>query len=412
MLQVNIERMYIIPKERLAKGLFYAGILLAFYGSMYPYFLWSIESYYMIPAAALIFLSIYTSMNLEKQLFSRNDFYIPLFSYALLALYQIVVNQIEFNGYIAFLFNLVIYYSLFRFDSKLLFKLSTILAKSMAILLTISIPFFILYILGFPLPYTSLQFHDDAYSFTNYYFFLIDDRQLFAIFPRFQSVFLEPAHLGTALVVLLQAQRGFWKKWYNLILLAGTLLSFSLAAYVYLTTIIFLNLWTNGKKIFKQLAISIAILSSVIVGSFFYNEGDNLIHNLILIRLEVTDGDIAGNNRVSNSFESDYQNFLASNNIIFGTDFERISGASGYKVFFYDYGIVGILLLIFFYWTAVYKAKNKRAVISAAIIAFLIFGVDAFVLWYNRIIPLLCTAYRESNSNPTNNHKHNLQNDI
>lgn len=407
MLQFNTERLYLIPKEGLAKFFFYAGIMIAFYGSMYPWFLWPIESYYMIPAAFMVFLSLYTSMTLEKQLFSRNDFYIPLFAYAILSLYQIIVNEIELNGYIAFLFNIIIYYSLFRYNPKLLFKLSTFLAKSMAIFLTISIPFFLLYIFGFPLKNTSIQFHGDAYSFTNYYFFLIDDRQLFAFFPRFQSVFLEPAHLGTALVVLLQAQRGYWKKWYNFILLASTLLTFSLGAYIYLITIIFLNLWTNGRKIFKQLAITITILSSIVIGSFFYNEGDNLIHNLILIRLEVKDGDIAGNNRVSDSFESDYQNFLMSNDIIFGTDFERISGASGYKVYFYDYGIVGILLLICFYWAAFYKAKNKRAVISAVIIALLIFGVDAFVLWYNRFIPLLCTAYRNQDSNTIEENKHN-----
>lgn len=409
MLQLNIDNLYIIPKEKLAKLFFYAGIIIAFYGSMYPWFLWPIESYYMIPAALLIYLSMYTSMTLEKQLFSRNDFYIPLIAYAFLALYQIIVNQIELNGYIAFLFNIVIYYSLFRYNPELLYKLSTFLAKSMAIILSISIPFSFLYIIGIPLPSTSIQFHDNAYSFTNYYFFLLDDRQLFAFFPRFQSIFLEPAHLGTATVVLLQAQRGYWRKWYNLVLLAGTLLTFSLGAYVYLITVIFLNLWANGRKIFKQLMITTTILASIVIGSFYYNEGDNLIHNLILMRLEVEDGDIVGNNRVSDSFESDYQNFIMSDDIVFGTDFDRITGASGYKVYFYDYGIAGILLLICFYWAAFYKAKNKRAVTSAVIIALLIFGVDAFVLWYNRFIPLFCTAYRKQDINTIEDQKPNLQ---
>ena len=61
------------------------------------------------------------------------------------------------------------------------------------------------------------------------------------------------------------------------------------------------------------------------------------------------------------------------------------------------------------YWAAFYKAKNKRAVTSAVIIALLIFGVDAFVLWYNRFIPLFCTAYRKQDINTIEDQKPNLQ---
>ena len=396
MKKIKTDSLYLISRERLSIGLFHIGILIAFYGSMYPWFMWSVDSVYMIPAAFFVFISINVSSSLKKQLFKRNDFLFPLICYITLGLYQIIVNKMVLNAYFAFIFNIVIFYSIFRYDTKLLLNVSTFLSKTMAVLLSVSLPLYILYILGFPLPYVNIQYHDAVYSFSNYYFFLVDDRALFEFFPRFNSVFLEPAHLGTALVVLLQAQRGYWKKWYNIILLTSVIFTFSLGAYIYLIFVVFLNSWTNGKKIFKQFAISLTVMLSVVAGAFIYNEGDNLIHNLILLRLEVEDGDIAGNNRVSSDFEMDYQKFLNSNQFLFGTDFEQTTGASGYKVYYYDYGVVGILLLFAFYVAVLSRAQNRRAAVSAAVIAFLIFGVDAFVLWYNRFIPLFCSAFREN----------------
>ena len=396
MQKIKIELLYLIHRRKLSIGLFYIGVLIAFYGSMYPWFMWSIESIYMIPAAFFVLMSVFISAPLKK-IFTRSDFIYPLSCYVILTLYQIIVNKMELNAYIAFLFHITIFYSIFRYDTKYLFSLSTFLSKTMAILLSVSLPFYFLYIIGFPLPYVSVQYHDAVYTFSNYYFFLVDDRTLFDFFPRFSSIFIEPSHLGTALAVLLLSQRGYWRKWYNIILITGLVFTFSLGAYVYLTFILFLNSWTRGKKIMRQFIISVIVLSSIVAGAFVYNDGDNLLHNLILLRLEVEDGDIVGNNRVTYGFEADFQKFLNSDQILLGTDFEPTSGESGYKVFFYDYGIIGILLLSLFYLSAFHNAGNKRSALSAGVIAFLIFGVDAFVLWYNRFIPLFCAAYRESN---------------
>ena len=142
------------------------------------------------------------------------------------------------------------------------------------------------------------------------------------------------------------------------------------------------------------------LVASVVVGSFFYNDGDNLLHNLIVLRLEIDDGEMAGYNRTTEEFDADYENFLNSSDIMFGRDKENTFGDSGYKVFIYDYGFVGLFLIIVFFGLAFFRAKNKRAMFSALFIAALVFGVDAAVLWYNRFIPLFCTAFSESE--PTN----------
>ena len=112
-----------------------------------------------------------------------------------------------------------------------------------------SCAFFFLYILGFSLPNANLVFKDGFYSFTNYFLFLVEDHSLYNIIPRFQSIFLEPTYLGSTTALLLMTQRGKWKRWYNISLIIGLLISFSLAGYVYFISIIFLNMWIERKKI-------------------------------------------------------------------------------------------------------------------------------------------------------------------
>ena len=109
---------------------------------------------------------------------------------------------------------------------------------------------------------------------------------------------------------------------------------------------------------------------------------------------------MAGNHRTSEGFDADFENFLKSSDILFGREKENVFGDSGYKVYIYDYGFVGAFLLFAFYISSLYRARNKRAMLSALIIAILIFGVDAFVLWYNRFIPLFCAACSDEGTLP------------
>lgn len=392
--RIKVEDLFLLDKRWLAQMLFFVGVLIVYFTSMQTWFLWPISSYMSVIACVFIIPAMLLSKDITRPCFVRKDFVLPVLAYLLLAYYQVVNNSSNFNAYISTLFNALVFFALFRYDSVCLQKVSRMLAKTMAVLLIGSITFFFLYLLGFPLPGSNLEYGDDFYSFTNYYWFLIDDRQLFAFFPRFQAVFPEPAYMGSAAALLLQTQRGNWRKWYCIILLIALLISFSLAGYIYLVAIIFTNLWIRGKRLFLKLILSISFLVAFVVGAFFYNNGDNLVHDLILLRLEVEDGEMAGNNRVSTNFDADYENFWNSSDIFFGREKENEFGDSGYKVFIYTYGLVGLALLVFFYVSAFYKAPNKRAMLSALFLAALVFAADGFILWFCRFIPFYCTAYQ------------------
>ena len=72
---------------------------------------------------------------------------------------------------------------------------------------------------------------------------------------------------------------------HRVVLLVALLLTFSLAAYVIYVVVIFLKLWVQRKQFIGKLIMMVAFISTIVVGSFFYNNGENLLHDLILIRL-------------------------------------------------------------------------------------------------------------------------------
>ena len=273
----------------------------------------------------------------------------------------------------------------------------------MGVLLAVSLTGHFLYLLGFPLPGGSTIQLGEFYSFTNHYLFLLDDRNLFTIVPRFNSYFPEPSHVGSAAAFLLFAQRGHWRQWYNIVLFTTIAFSFSLASYIYITAIIFLNLWIEKRDLFRKLAITVAIFVAAIITAFTYNGGENLVHDLIFLRLEVEDDQLAGDNRVTGNFEKDYENFLGSSDILFGRSFDNTVefGNAGFKVFFYDHGFVGILLVFLFYYVALRNAQNKRAVISVFVVLALYFFPSAYMLLEKILFPMYAVAYCDNKNYAT-----------
>lgn len=385
-----------IRKKDIARTFFHIGILIAYWGALMPWFIWKIEGVYFILSFMFIFMSMLISRTLESPLFTRKDYHIPMMSYLILVVMMRIVNGNNINSYISLVFYSLIFLSLFSASITELKKLMKFLCKVMAILLAVSLFFFVLYILGFPLPNSPIAHEELMYSYTNYYFFLIDDRSFFVLIPRFHSVFMEPGHLGTAGTFLLLTQLGNWKKWYNVILLVSTILTFSLAAFVLLVMVMFANAWIRRKKILSKLLFLAGFLAIVTVSAIFYNDGDNLLNTLIIERLEVNDGKLAGDNRVTDTFEAAFNDFLQTDDILFGREYELAEfgwGNAGYRVYIYDYGLVVLVLTILFYILAVSSSRERRAIISMFVIAVASFWVRATPLSFYYFIPLYAFAY-------------------
>lgn len=392
---MKISDLYLIRKQDLVSLCWGGGIFVAYLGSLNPWFLWPLGALYVIPAAFLVLVAFCVSATMREPLFTRHDFLVPLSLYVLLAFYMSFAGGGNINAFIGNIFHIILFLSLFMADKKALFDLSTWLSKGMACLLLVSIPFYLLFLMGVSLPSVNVQYENGLYSYSNYFFFLLDDRSIF-VFPRFHSVFLEPGHLGTATVLLLFAQCGHWKKWYNIVLWIATVMTFSLAAYVLSVVIVFLNLWMHGRRVFRGVCIALCLAGAGVAGAVLYNDGDNLVYNLILLRLEVNDeGELSGDNRVEGWFEDEYESYLDSSDIVFGRDYDySISGNSGYRVFIYEYGLVGLFLALVFYLSFLLRTPDRRILLSVALVAFLCFWVRGYPLWYSVFIPFYILSCR------------------
>lgn len=391
---MKISSLYLVRKEDFVSRCFGCGIFFAYIGSLNPWFLWPLGSLYIMPAAFLVLLAMGVSYSMNRPVFTRTDYLLPVSVYILLAFYLSFVNNGNINAFIGNFFHIALFLSLFMVEKPMLFRLSTWLSKAMAFLLIVSVPFYLLYLAGVQLPSRDVQYGDGLYSYTNYFFFLRDDRSLF-IFPRFHSVFLEPGHLGMATVLLLLSQIGHWRRWYNVVLWVVTFMTFSLAAYVLSFVIVFLNLWMHRKHIFKKICVMLCVVGGIITGAFFYNNGENLLHDLILIRLEMNEEGLSGDNRVDNWFESEYESYLQSSDVFFGRDYDyTIFGNSGYRLFIYENGFVGLFLVVMFYASFMMAVKDRRILLSVILVALLCFWVRGYPLWYNNFIPLYILSFR------------------
>jgi len=389
---IDLSKFYLIDKRALSIVFFHMGMTIAFLGSLNPWFMWSIGTLYSLPACLFLIISMELAKSDSGSYYNRTNILLPILVYIILSYYQIFIRSGNIYGYVANLFRIIIFYALFKVMEKEVKAFCDLFSKIMGGFLIISMFFFFLYLLGLPLPSRNADFNN-LYSFSNYYFFLIDDRSLFTIIPRFHSVFLEPGHMGTMTVMLLFTQMGKWKKWYNIALIVATLISFSLAAYGLFVGIVFLSLWIRGKQVIKKAILTIGLFAAVTVGAFLYNNGDNMLYNLIMVRLEVNDGEMAGNNRVSESFLADYENLTKSSDILTGRDRNTESfGNSGYRVFIYDYGLIGAFLFIIFYLVSFYNPQNLKAMTAVFIIGGLNFIIRGYPLWFANFIPLYCVA--------------------
>lgn len=398
--KIDLSKFYLLSKHDVSMFCFYFGMTLAYFGSLHPWFLWPLKELYVIPSCFFLILSFLVSNSMRQTLFPRKDFMPGIITYVILSFYICVVGDLNVNAYIVTSFTPFIFFMLLKSEPERLQRFITFISKVMAVLLIPSMLFFLLYLIGFSLPSRNAVFGENQYSFTNYYFFMVDDRQIVTLIPRFSSVFLEPGHLGSATTLLLMTQCGRWKKWWNITLLIATLISFSLAAYAILIALIFLNLWVQRKNIVGKVIGAVLLISSVAVGAVFYNGGDNMVNDLILARLEVDEktGDMVGNNRVSEDFEKEFDKFAKSSDVFFGRDMSKIArgtGNSGYRVYIYQNGLVGLLLTVLFYAFSFKKSEDKRELISVIIISLLIFWIRGYPLWYSNFFPLFICAYNK-----------------
>lgn len=390
-----------IRKRTVALWMFYFGILLAYYGTLNPWFLWPIARYVHYVASVPIALSMLFSSNIREGIFNRKDYQIPFIACFVLQVVMALTSGKNIFGLIVIVFIMIVFTSIIKLDKSELQRLGDMLTKTMALLMVVSIPFYFLYLVGFNLPHYHVVPTEWEYSFENYRFFLVDDRFDFELIPRFHSVFLEPSHLGMACVGLLYCQIGKWKTWRCRVLFFTIAITFSLAAYICLVVLMFSSAWMKGKAVMGKILILLGLFTTIVVGSIFYNNGENLVNILIVQRLNTnSDGEIEGDNRTSDLFTKEYNKMASSSDIIMGKGMEAMarfggSGNSGYRVFLYTYGLISVLFVVFFFLAFFRTSDNFRAKIAVTIISLMSFVAHGIPTKYYWFIPLYILVFSD-----------------
>lgn len=388
-LYIDLNKYLVFGKRDIAIALFTTGIAINIFASIHVMYFWMIEAYCPFVTMPLFIMSVLLSRSTHTPIFTRTDFLLPTLLSLIVQYYQCLVNAQNIVPFIISTASLCMFYCMFRIDKEIAEKSLTKICKVFAGFLIISILFFFLHFIGVNLPNVSVE--RGNYSYTNFFFFLLDDRELWNILiPRFNSVFLEPGHMGTTIIMLLATQIGKWKKWYNVVLFVALLMSFSLAAYCLGVMLLFLRLWMLRRKIVLKVLGLVSFLGIIVGGSFVYNDGDNMLNNLIVMRLEVSDtgDDFKGNNRVSEDFEKEFESFLGSSDILFGREMDYEGwGNSGYRVYIYDYGMAGFALFFVFYFFAFRTGRDITAITTAFVLAMTNFWIRGYPMLFAFLYP-------------------------
>ena len=388
-LYIDLNKYLVFGKRDIAIALFTIGIAINIFASIHVMYFWMIEAYCPFVTMPLFIMSVLLSRSTCTPIFTRTDFLLPTLLSLIVQYYQCLVNAQNIVPFIISTASLCMFYCMFRIDKEIAEKSLTKICKVFAGFLIISILFFFLHFIGVNLPNMSVE--RGNYSYTNFFFFLLDDRELWNILiPRFNSVFLEPGHMGTTIIMLLATQIGKWKKWYNVVLFVALLMSFSLAAYCLGVMLLFLRLWMLRRKIVLKVLGLVSFLGIIVGGSFVYNDGDNMLNNLIVMRLEVSDtgDDFKGNNRVSEDFEKEFESFLGSSDVLFGREMDYEGwGNSGYRVYIYDYGMAGFALFLLFYFFAFRTGRDIRAITTAFVLAMTNFWIRGYPMLFAFLYP-------------------------
>lgn len=193
---------------------------------------------------------------------------------------------------------------------------------------------------------------NDGDFYLNYVFFVTYDG---IEANRFYSLFDEPGVLGTISAFILWANGYNFKDKRCLLILIGALFTYSMAFY---SLTVFG--WLAKSKFKVSSVIKTMILLVLIGGCALYILKDNLaFQQSILYRFSNLDESGVAS-RTTEEFNKRWDSFVRTSDLVFGLgsgSTSKFAGKTSYRVFVMEYGVIGLLILLFAYFRNI-KIKN------------------------------------------------------
>ena len=238
-----------------------------------------------------------------------------------------------------------------------------------SLIILVSIGAYFLYLFGIPLKSSIIEHSNTFYPpFTNYYFFVKVNS--LSEFMRFSSVFTEPGHLGMISALLLYVNHYNFSDYRNVVFLIAIILSLSLAAYILLLLGWFLCYILSKKMSIALFAKIVIVLLFVVllVQVILYYSPSGAFNELIIQRMQYdSELGIEGNNRNDQFFMNFYNNFISTKDYFLGIGEEKVGSLfantanSSYRVYILQYGVLGFIILILYFYSYIYGSCSKLA---------------------------------------------------
>lgn len=350
--------------------------------SIPPYFLWQLSSPYFALGCLLIALKYVRLDNSSRDI----GFMLALsFLYILYAF----INTASLRGAM-FVCLLVTFFFTDRDFMRAAFD-KFVLVFSVTVGISI-LQYVLVIICGIDMPYDVIPPLNKAKSssYLAYAFFVVPNNAMnLDLLPRFCGLYDEPGVVGTLSGMMLMTQKFNLRKWVNIPILIGGILSFSLFFYVLLIAYILF---------FARLPYK--ILTVVICASLYgvFQESE-VVNQYILARIEIEDGDFSGNNRTHGNFDVWYKtNFINSDSYFFGLGAGASArynpGGASYRDIIVNCGIIFFVayMATFTLW-ALHRLKLSKEFLMYLLI---LYGtiyqrpfIDAMVYLFLLFIPVI-----------------------
>ena len=349
-------------------------VFLMFLNSMYPWYMWNNNLSQMTLLLTATFSILLMIFNQDK----INIKYKDAGLYMLIVIFILLLFLSSPGMSFAFIF--VTWVTLLSLRDEYKMHILSFVTKGFAILLFVSLVFYVFFLFGISTTPTIIQYIDGRYVSFNYLFFIV--RIDVVDFYRFQSIFMEPGHLTMGLVPLIMANRFDLRNKYVLLLFIVELFTFSLAGYI--TMLIGYLLFNFTFRRLKYILVGFLFLC-VAVLIFDKTGNSEVLDKFLWNRLEFSNGDISGNNRTTEEFNRVYEGvinssyrWLGKNNV----DIESFGGNSGYKKFIVTNGLIGSFAVLSLYGYNAVIYKRKDVMIFTFILLLLLFQ-NSYPLWFS-----------------------------
>lgn len=304
--------------------------------TMCPYFIWEFPRINIILFIIILFNCKYISIKKEN---------FPYILFIAFMHIMYIFSDYKIESFIS-IFVLLLF---FLINEHRCIDILNQFKKLLAILLVPSIVLYILVVyFDYNFPSTILEpvNMEKGYNYINYYFFV--NQNYISVLNRFHSYFDEPGVLGTIGGMILVANRYNLRDKYNLIIFIGCILTFSF--YFYVLSIFYILINTNKKNIIL-ISFLLAFIAIILTSNEYFTPFTS--------RFIIEDGNLAGDNRVSDNFEIMYNKFISSSDIWFGigrtTIYQLFPEGCSYKYLIVGNGIIFFVLYCLSFFLLAYK---------------------------------------------------------